>query len=173
MYRDGRIPRNSHVETTKKECHLARIYLRSWNLNYEWATQWIWSIVLLCRVFVWIRMISDALWNLRWCTLNGEAGSNWNPMWGGVEEYWNQGFSALEACCVTWLRFNVDGCWNMFIIWLQFVSRYNMFTILYNMYDIVHIVISYQCVYITCIRSMNRTDYFYIVLQSKDGVNIP
>jgi len=35
-----------------------------------------------------------------WCTLNGEAGSNWNPMWGGVEEYWNQGFSALEACCV-------------------------------------------------------------------------
>lgn len=79
-------------------------------------------------------MISDALWNLRWCTLNGEAGSNWNPMWGGVEEYWNQGFSALEACCATWLRVNVDCCWNMFISWY-------MFTILCNIYRIVHIVI--------------------------------
>ncbi len=101
----------------------------------------IYSVAVFFGVFCWMDSSNDfRWWNLRWCTLNGEAGSNWNPMWGGLEEYWNQGFSALEACCANWLRF-IDSCARFGFWWLlEFVNGIYIY-IYYILYILIYIYI--------------------------------
>lgn len=35
----------------------------------------------------------------QWCTVEKHPGPHWEALWGPIEDYWNFGFSAFDACC--------------------------------------------------------------------------